>query len=275
MPDVVKDYGRADPVFDLSRPLHQSMPCSPNQPGFRLSLIRRHGDYVRSDGTSGSSELVVMGGHVGTHMDAFSHASHDGRLFGGTDVHEEQRGGLFHTHGIHTVPPLKGRGILLDVPRLKGLDVLPAAYGVTADDLAATADSQGVRLEGACFVLVRTGWGAHFESPEIYVGQAAGAPGVTEDAAVWLADFDLLAVGSDTIAFEQVPGGLGHGLGHRLMPVHRVLLVERGVHIIEVMNLEELAAAGLHEFELLVAPLRFVGGTGAPVRPVAWATEGG
>lgn len=274
LPAVTKDYGTGpDQIFDLARPLYQGMSCSPNHPGFRLTLQRRHGDYLRSDGTSGSSELVVMGGHVGTHMDAFCHASKDGLLFGGVDAFDAQRGGRFSAHGIDTVPPLKGRGVLLDVAAAKGVDILPAGYGVTAADLEETAASQGTAVAGAKFVLVRTGWGLHFDTPAKFLGQGTGVPGITEDAAYWLADYDVLVVGGDTIALEQVPAD--SGTGHRLMPVHRVLLVERGIHIIEVMDLDGLAVAHAYDFELLVAPLKFRGGTGAPVRPVAWIPASG
>ncbi len=267
---MTRTYGaQPDTMFDLARPLYQGMSCSPNHPGFRMTLQRRHGDYMRSDGTSGSSELVIMGGHVGTHMDALCHASRNGLLYDGVDAYDAQKGGKFSSYGIDTVPPLKGRGVLLDVAAMKGLEVLPDAYGITAADLADTAKVQGTDLTDARFVLVRTGWGTHFETPETFIGQTTGVPGLTEESAYWLADLDILVAGADTIAFEQVQPGAGH----RLMPVHRVLLVERGVHIIEVLNLEEIAAARVYEFELLIAPLKFVGGTGAPVRPVAWATR--
>ena len=58
-------------------------------------------------------------------------------------------------------------------------------------------------------------------------------------------------------------------MGHALLPVHRLLLAEHGIHIIEVMNLSGLAAAGVHEFVFVLAPLKIVGGTGSPVRPLA------
>ncbi|MGC1210814.1 MAG: cyclase family protein, partial [Micromonospora sp.] len=71
------------------------MPCSPNHPGFRMSLIRRHGDMVRPDGGSAANEMIVTGGHVGTHVDALSHVSHDGKLHGGVDAAAAQTGGRF------------------------------------------------------------------------------------------------------------------------------------------------------------------------------------
>jgi kynurenine formamidase len=60
-------------IFDLGRPMEVGMPQSPNHPQFRIALARRHGDSVRADGGSAANELIVTGGHVGTHIDALSH----------------------------------------------------------------------------------------------------------------------------------------------------------------------------------------------------------
>jgi kynurenine formamidase len=73
------------------------------------------------------------------------------------------------------------------------------------------------------------------------------------------------ATGAETIAYEQIKPEIGHAL----LPVHRLLLVEYGIHIIEVLNLSGLAAAGIYEFLFVLTPLRIVGGTGSPVRPLA------
>jgi kynurenine formamidase len=113
--------------------------------------------------------------------------------------------------------------------------------------------------------MVRTGWARHFADAVRYLGQESGVPGVTEEAARWLADRQIVAAGADTTAFEQIPPGAGH----RLLPVHRLLLVERGIYIMEHLNLEEAASRGLTEFVFVTAPLRIVGGTGSPIRPFA------
>ena len=73
-------------LIELGHPFSTGMPCSPNHPGFRMTLIRRHGDMVRPDGGSASNEIIVTGGHVGTHVDALSHVSHDGLMYGGVDA---------------------------------------------------------------------------------------------------------------------------------------------------------------------------------------------
>jgi hypothetical protein len=119
-------------------------------------------------------------------------------------------------------------------------------------------------------VLVRSGWGQHFDSGDkaTFMGQETGVPGVpgvSEAGATWLARHDVHAVGADTIAFERLAPGAGHGL----LPAHRVLLVERGIYIVETMDLEELARDAIHEFLFVLSPLAFFGATGSPVRPLA------
>jgi kynurenine formamidase len=252
-------------VIELGHPLYTGMPSSPNHPGFRMTLERRHGDAVRPDGGSASNEIIVTGGHVGTHVDALSHVSHEGLLHGGIDAAEAQRGGKHTAHGAETIPPMVTRGVLLDVAAVHGVDTLEGGYGVTAEDLAAAAERAGAEPGRGDVALVRTGWGRLFGDTTAYLGKESGVPGVTVDGAHWLAERGVVATGSDTTAYEQIPAGAGH----RVLPVHRVLLVEHGIHIVEHLALEDAAAAGLGEFLAVFAPLRIVGGTGAPVRPLA------
>ncbi|WP_404385360.1 cyclase family protein [Knoellia locipacati] len=252
-------------TIELGHPHFTGMPCSPNHPGFRMTLIRRHGDMVRPDGGSASNEIIVTGGHVGTHVDALSHVSHDGLMHGGIDAAEAQTGGSFSALGAEHTPFLLTRGVLLDVAATKGVEVLPAGYGVTADDLRQSAARIGVELARGDVALIRTGWASHFADPPTYLGQSAGVPGPTVDAAQWLAEAGVVTTGADTTAYEQIQPGAGHAV----LPVHRVLLVESGIHIIEHLNLEEASALRLTEFLFVMAPLRIVGGTGSPIRPVA------
>ncbi len=252
-------------VYDLAQPLETGIPSSPNHPGFQMGLIRRHGDMVRDDGGSAANELIVTGGHVGTHVDALAHVSHDGLLHGGADAAEAQRGGRFRVHGIDAMEPVVARGVLLDVAGAAGTDVLPGGHPVGARELEAAEARAGVQLRGGDVALVRTGWARNFGDPTAFLGHEGGVPGPTEEGARWLADRGVRATGSDTTAYEHIPAGAGH----RLLPVHRLLLVEQGIHIIEMLDLEPLAEAGVREFCFVLAPLRITGGTGSPVRPLA------
>lgn len=254
-------------VVDLGRLLTVGMPQSPNHPAYWHSLPRRHGDMVRADGGSAANDMITMGTHVGTHIDALSHVSQDGKLYGGLDAAAALESGRYVQLGAHTIEPMVRRGVLLDVPATLGVERLEAGQEITVADLEATVERQGVAIGAGDVVLVRSGWAQHFDNGDgdIYRGLSTGVPGVSEAGATWLAEHDVHAVGADTIAFERLAPGAGHGL----LPAHRVLLVERGIYIIETMNLEELARDAIHEFCFVLSPLPLFGATGSPVRPLA------
>jgi kynurenine formamidase len=252
-------------IYDLAQPLEATMPVSPNHPGFKLALMRRHGDMVRADGGSASNEMIMLGGHTGTHIDALCHVSHNGELFGGVDAYAAQKGGRFTSHGVEQIPIVFCRGVMLDIPGLLGVDVLPAGAAITAANLEAAAKRQQVEVGSGDAVLIRSGWPVHWNSPETFIGHADGVPGPDESAAQWMIDRGARITGAETIAYEAIYPGRGHAL----LPVHRMLLVEHGIHIIEVMNLTDLARDGVSEFLFVVTPLKVVGATGIPVRPIA------
>lgn len=252
-------------IYDLARPYTVGMPQSPNHPAFWHAMPRRHGDGIRPDGGSAANDMISMGTHVGTHMDALAHVSQDGRLHGDVDAAQAQVGGRFAELGIDAVPPIVGRGVLLDVPAALDVDACEAAYEITVADLEAACERQGTRPRPGDVVLVRSGWGRLWDQGQPYVGKDSGVPGVGEASARWLAQQQPRAVGADTIAFEQLPAGKGHAV----LPAHRVLLVDAGINIIETMNLEEVAADDVHEFLIVVVTLNLVGATGSPVRPLA------
>ncbi|UGT44082.1 cyclase family protein [Nocardia yamanashiensis] len=256
-------------LIELGQPFFTGMPCSPNHPGFRMTLARRHGDMVRADGGSAANEVIVTGGHVGTHIDALSHVSHDGLLHGGIDAAAAQRGGRFTSHGAEHLPGFLCRGILLDIARVHDTETLPGGYEVTVADLEAAATAAGVAPEPGDVVLIRTGWARLFDDPAAYLGSAGGVPGVGVAAARWLAARGVVATGADTTAYECIPPDAGHSV----LPVHRALLVDAGIYILEHLALEELSSLGISEFVFVLAPLRIVGGTGSPVRPLAAVTR--
>lgn len=252
-------------LIDLGHVWERGMPVSPNHPAFQLAMMRRHGDMIRPDGGSAANEMFVLGGHVGTHLDALGHVSQDGLMHGGIDASVAQSNHGLTALGIETVSPIFCRGVLLDVARVHGVDVLEPGYEVSAEDLQAAEEATGVTIGQGDAVLIRTGWAAHWDDPDVFRGQVGGAPGPGEPAAHWLAERSIRVTGAETIAYEVIRPGAGHAT----LPVHRILTVEAGIHIMEVMNLTDLAKSGISEFLFVVAPLRIVGGTGSPIRPFA------
>lgn len=252
---------RAAKVYDLAQPYFVGMPHHPVHPPFLFSLNKKHGDYVAPGGVSSASEALGLGGHVGTHIDALCHFSREGRLHGGDEVRSLQTyGGGLQRLTVDTIAPILRRGVLLDVAGQQNTDALPADFEITPDHLEQAANVQGVTIQAGDVVVLRTGWARFWEDASRFVAQVHG-PGPGELAARWLSARGIFAAGSDTVAFEVVPAPA--------MPVHVHLLVERGIHIIECLNLEQLAADRVHTFLFVAMPLKIRGGTGSPIRPIA------
>jgi len=255
-------------VYDLAQPYFVGMPHFPTHPPFLFGLTKKHGDLVTPGGVSSSADSIAFGGHVGTHIDALSHFSCDGKLHGGKEAEPIQS----YAEGIReldiaTVPPILRRGILLDIA---GAEPLAVDFAITPEHLDAACARQKVEVLPGDVVLLRTGWAQFWRDPRRYVTGGSGSqpsgPGPELAAARWLSTRGVYAAGSDTIAFERVPDAA--------MPVHVHLLVESGIFIMEALNLEELAQQRCYEFLFIAAPLKIQGGTGSPIRPVAVVTPG-
>ena len=248
-------------VIDLAQPWHVGMPHWPAHPPFLYSPTKLHGETVLEGGASSAADAIALGTHTGTHIDALGHFSCLGLLHGGAEAAANQsyeRG--LETLSITAVPPIVRRGVLLDVAALHGLDALAEDHTVTPEDLAGAEKRAGVTLARGDVALLRTGWARYFGDVRRFLNELR-LPGPRRAGAEWLSARGVFAAGSDTVAFEQSPSPR--------MEVHVHLLVERGIHIIEVLNLEELAGAGVHEFGFVAAPLKIRGATGSPIRPFA------
>lgn len=260
MTDLLSLVGKAK-VYDLAQPYFTGMPHHPVHPPFLFSMSKRHGDYVLPNGVSSAAEAFTLGGHVGTHIDALCHFSCNGKLHGGIEAAPIQSFGAgLAKLSVDTIAPILRRGVLLDIAGRQDAGVLPVDFVVTPEHLDAAAQAHGVTIERGDVVLLRTGWAQYWNDPARYIAEVKG-PGPEEPGARWLSARGVFAAGSDTIAFERVPA--------KNMPVHLHLLVESGIHILEALNLEELAAAKVYTFLFVAVPLKIRGATGSPIRPLA------
>jgi kynurenine formamidase len=250
-------------VFDLEQPRYAGAPSHPaHAPGFNYFLHRHHA-AGGPEARTGASGIVVMPEHSGTHIDALCHQAENLTLHGGVHVDSGVQTSVgFRVHGIETMGPLVGRGILLDVA---GDQRLPPSHEITVAELKQAATHAGVDVRAADVVLVRTGFGALWADPAEYL-QAAG---VSSAGSRWLIDRKVGAVGADNMAWDVI-GPTDPELGVTL-PGHVLMLVRAGIPIIENVNLEELAAARVYEFGFVCLPLKMRGATGSPVRPIALA----
>jgi kynurenine formamidase len=151
----------------------------------------------------------------------------------------------------------------LDIPRLHGLDHLPAHHAVDSADLAGAAKAQGVELLRGDVVRVRTGQMSFW--PDLQAMEVAAGSGVSIDGSTWLLERRPAAVGADTVGFELAPSDVP---GHP-SPVHEQLIKDHGVPIMEWVACEQLAADEAYEFTFICLPLTVRGASGSMVRPIA------
>lgn len=225
-----------------------------------------------------SDDVVTMGLQAATHWDGLCHASYRGKIYGGRDASTIDEHGA-SVCGIHKITSLTGRGVLLDIARLQGVDELPPAYAITGDDLTAAAVRQGVDIRSGDIVLVRTGKMARAKAGDImgYMGTIDPttslplAAGIGLSCAEWFHAHEIAAVATDTITFEVFPWDpVAPGA---MMPMHCIHLVDMGLTQGQNFDLEALAADcaadGQWDFFLEASPQPFVGAVGSPVNPVA------
>ena len=252
---------RTGRVIELGQVLRGSMP-----------LGARHFDvYMKPTGRNagsnrrGSNEELVVAemGQVGTQFDGFTHQTIGDSLYNCFDQNEILTRSGFTRLGVENVGTLMTRGVLIDVAALKGVDMLPDRYEITVDDLRQALDRQGVALEAGDAVLIHTGWGVLWDTDaERFM---ASNPGIGVAAAQWLVDRDPMLLGADNQPVEVSP----NPDPELSLPIHQMMLVVNGIHLVERMRLDELAAAGAYEFAFVVQPLKIEGATGSTVAPVA------
>lgn len=240
--------GRVNPLRTM---IAINSPINPQSPDFRTS-----------------DDVVVMALQAATHWDGFGHATYDGRMWNGHGADSITVDGATKC-GIHKITRLVSRGVLLDVPRAKGLDVLEPDYFVHDDDLDAAAEMAKVEIRPGDVVLVRTGQMRHVVGPQRDLYKyALNSPGVTTSVAEWNRRHDVAAMATDTLVFETFPAEDPA----MTLPVHLLHLVEMGMIQGQNWNMEELAADcaddGIYEFFIDATPQPFTNAVGTPVNPV-------
>ena len=249
-------------VFELGRVLSDSIPLSA---GRRFEVVTKR---TRTDpGTnrrSSNEELVVAEiGQVGTQFDTFSHQMIGSSMYNCFTLDQTASRTGFTKLGVEHVGALVTRGVLIDVAALKGVPMLAETYEITPQDLQAALAAQKLALQPGDAILIHTGWGQLWGKDNARYQR--GSPGIGTAAAEWLARQDPMLVGADNSAVEISPNPNRQLAG----PVHQIMLVVNGIHLLENLRLDELAARRAQEFALVVEPLKIQGGTGSTVAPIA------
>lgn len=263
-------------TYDLSVELFMGMPscCAAfGDPRFHIWMTHTPRGTMVLDPVSTTDEVnervaysgdaILMYTHSGTHMDTLNHFGLHGKIWNQFSADEHLGDHGWTKAGADMVPPIIARGVLIDVPKSKGMDRLPESYVISTADLQAALESQGTTLQPGDVVLVRTGQMTLWSEEAKY---GASQPGLSLEAAAWLAeDQKIMLLGSDNFGIEGFPSPDPD----TWIPVHTYMFAEKGVPFIEVMWLEDLSADEVYEFALITAPIKLKGATGSPMRPIA------
>lgn len=264
-------------IYDLDSGRWPGMPVFPAHPPFIMTSYRtprglrnqKDLDGWRGQNTVNmalNTEIIIGTVHTGTHIDALGHITcgPDNHWHGG--YQENDYLGDFGPLNAEasSIPPFICRGVLIDIPAYKGVNILEREYLITVKDIEGALEAQGTEIRAGDVVLIRTGymqaWGVDEEQAERHSGS-----GIGHEAAVYLADKGVVLVGGDNETVEVNPS-VDPENPH---PVHIELLVERGIHIVEMVHVEDLSRDKVFEFLFVCLPTRIKGATGSMVRPVA------
>jgi kynurenine formamidase len=240
-------------------------------PGMAISPTRRFDMHAKrtfmNAGTNerGSNEELVVAeiGQVGTQFDGFAHQTHRNSWYNCFKVDENATRGGFSKLGIHNIGALITRGVLIDVAGFKGVEMLGDTYEITVEDLEGALRKQNMTLQPGDAVIINTGWSKLYgkDNPRYMKSN----PGIGVKAAEWLATQDPMLMGADNAPVEVSP----NPDKQLSLPVHQIALVVNGIHLLENLKLDELAAKNVHEFAFMMQPLKIQGGTGSTVSPIA------
>jgi len=249
-------------VIELGHVLNAAMPFFGTR---RFDVHTKRTFMNQPSNRRGSNEELVVSeiGQVGTQLDGFVHQTIEDKIYNCAKVDEISTRGGFTKFGIDKAGALITRGVLIDVAGLKGVDILPDTYEITVPDLEQALQRQNMKLQPGDAVIIHTGWGKLWAKDNAkYV---KSCPGIGVKAAEWIAKQDPMLVGSDNWPVEVAP----NPDPLISLPVHQIMLVVNGIHLLENMKLEEVAAKKVYEFAFMMQPLKVAGGSGSTVAPIA------
>ena len=224
------------------------------------------GARAPAGGRSIADDALLISPHgTSTHIDALCH------MWQGESIYNAHPGAAVRSYGakhcgIEKLGHLVTRGLFVDGLTLKNKARLDIGDRITAADLERWQTNVGITVEPGDAVLVRTGWSELYgQDRDAYW---SGEPGLSTDAAQWLAARDVVLVGADNSAISALRGDQR---AHECLDddIHLILLWAHGIYLLEMLWLQQLADANVHEFLFMLAPLLIEGGTGSPVNPVA------
>ena len=259
-------------VFDLGIPFDEAGPQTGG--GGRINPVRlmsETGDLQVFPGAfKYADDYVFMPLQGASQWDSLAHVYYDDQLYNGWPAHDVSVKGAAHNSIDKQAKGIAGRGVLLDIAALKGVDWMQAGEVIRPADLEAAIERQGgVAVGSGDILLFRTGWRKKFVQEQDAGSFMAGEPGLGQACCVWLRERDVAVVASDNWAIEVLPGETEESVFN----VHMVLIRDMGVTLGEILDFEELAADcaadNTWDFFFCAPPLKFSRAVGSPINPLA------
>jgi kynurenine formamidase len=272
---------RTGEVISLSLPFGPSGPSAQGAAGRpnAVHLMQMTGSDVavgaqdRAFPGSGkfADDWVIMNLSTSTQWDGLCHVFHDGFAYNGVPAAEVSSRGARRNSITALRDRTVTRGVLLDLPRVRGVDWLESGVPIQPEDLDAAVAAHGCSVRPGDAILIRTGHLAQFRAAGTWDGYAGTgpAPGLGVRCARWLAGHDIAAVACDTWGLEVLP----YETQDTIAPLHQIVLTHCGITIGEMFDLEQLAAAcaedGVYDCLLVGPVLPLDGAINTPVNPLA------
>jgi len=280
-------WGKDDPLgaMNLITPTKRKQALALVKEGICVSLARdtntqtaqdnpqpyEHSMTLSGVGNRGQFSLDKIGvsfhGYQHTHLDALCHMFWQGKMYNGIPQEEVTKDGASKLSIANLKQGVLTRGILIDLPKLKGVPYLEPGTPIYPEDLDAWEKKARIKVSPGDVIFVRTGRWARRNA----VGPwdvSRNSAGLHASCARWIKQRDVSIIGSD-VASDLLPSGID-GVSH---PIHQLVLVAMGVYIFDNCDLEALSEAcasrNRWEFLLTAAPIAVAGGTGSPLNPIA------
>jgi kynurenine formamidase len=256
-------------TVSLSRPV-ATEPAADN-PRPTTHLMIRSGRLGHPLGIQGSADYFSIAAHgfSETHLDALCHYFWDDKMYNGFPSAEvnfqgAQRCGVEVARG-----GIIGRGVLLDIPKIRGVEWLEPGDAIFIEDLERAEREHRVRVGEGDILLVRTGRARRRKARGGWNVISEGLSGLDVSTMPWVFERRIAMLGSDGVS-DVMPSGYGRGLN---LPVHTSTLVWMGVYLLDNADFEAVAELcardGRYEFMFAMAPLVLEHGTASPVNPIA------
>lgn len=201
---------------------------------------------------------------IGPQLDGLGHLGEAGMYYNCNSVEDISALTGLKKLGVHNVPPMVGRGVIVDIAKHRGVESMNAGDAIGSEEIKAAAAAQGVEFKEGDIILIHTGWtdAKLAADPTAWV---SGEPGLNNEAAVYLASLNPMAVGADTWGVEAVPPAPGD----KVFYGHVTLLKENGIFILETMNTGPLTKMGVNEFMFVLGQARVKGAVQMIINPIA------